>query len=242
MSLFRSLAAPMLATLLAALPVSVHAQEGALEVHIDIPTEFSVRFGIAAGPDFIPAALRTETMTPQGPAAGIGGGVRVSVGRVGPLSIESRLALHSGSDIAVANPNEPGYPTLMLLWEEPHVSAGPQASWDVRLRVDPVTDAPAGPTFTVGGGLMTEGVRYLAGSTVHFWHESPLGLELEVTAYRIPWKRVELHYAAIGESTGDPVLFDFDHRETTYSKRWSLGFGLRVVYAMDLWGGAPTGK
>lgn len=215
--LITALALPLLAL---AAPTAASAQS---------PARWDLDLGIAAGPETLPAALRTLSVRPTDTALGVGAGLRLTVGRIGPFSVEGRASIHSGDTyMYVVNPNEPIGQHLLVIREESTVMPGPQAAWDLRLRFDP---GEAGGVWTLGGGLMTEGVRYIAGSTGHRWRDGRIGIELDLGAYQIPWRTRTLMY----EVPEEPGPFIFESYTTTYSSRWDLGLALRLVYTFDLW-------
>lgn len=193
-----------------------------------------VRVGVSAGPESMPAALRTSERDPHTQAPGVGGELRLGVGRLGPLSLEGRAGLHSGElrGYEVVNPNAPADYSLSMVWERPDVRPGPQATADVRLRLD--LGPEAGPTqaFTLGGGLMTGGVRYVVGSMGHRWGSGGVGVELELAAYEIPWKRTQVFFTS-EDPYGEGPFF-FDHAVRSSLNRLSLGVGLRLVYSLRL--------
>lgn len=193
-----------------------------------------VRVGVSAGPESMPAALRTSQRDPHTQAPGVGGELRLSVGRLGPLSLEGRAGLHSGElrGYQVRNPNASIEDPLAMVRERPDVQPGPQATTDLRLRLD--LGPESGPTqaFTLGGGLMTGGVRYLAGSLGHRWGAGGVGVELELAAYEIPWQRTVVFFTSEDPSGDGPFMVD--HVVRSSLNRLSLGLGLRLVYSLRL--------
>lgn len=190
-----------------------------------------VQLGISAGPESMPAALRTSARDPNSQAPGVGAEVRAAVGRVGPFSVEGRAAIHSGEIQGYDVPNLNDIdPTRRFVDERPTVGSGPQAAWDIRLRLDGGREDGPRQSLTLGGGLMTEGVRYLAGSTGRGW--GGIGVELEVAAYEVPWRRTELTFSLTDPYVEEALVYEGSN--TTYFRRWTLGLGLRVVYWRDI--------
>jgi hypothetical protein len=192
-----------------------------------IPWQPQLRLGLTAGPDLVPAAMRKYHVDPHESALGFGLAARAAIAVAGPAGVEGRVGISSGPALPVVNPNEPGLSGTLEL-ERSAVTPSLQAFWDLRLRLV----APSGSTVgTLGGGLMTENIRFIVGSVGHRWGpKRAFGVDLEVAAYDLPWQRIVYDVHADGSTSSSDPVYTLGDVHASHIRRWDLGVGLRFVY------------